>query len=262
MSTSLRTGLIGHTGFVGSVLKASHDFTDLYNSRNFQDMAGTSFDTLVCAGVSAVKWAANKNPEEDWAAISSLIEVLDRVTVTELILISTIDVYPDPSLSLDETAVIGPEVNHAYGRHRLRLEKWVQQRFPLSRVVRLPALFGPGLKKNALYDLIHDNGVEQINPACIFQWYPITRLWSDLEVIRANDLRLVNLFTEPLAMRRIIDGFFPAARVAAEMRPAQVYRLTTRYADHFGGVDDYIMSADDCYAAIGEFSGVARRTPA
>jgi len=258
----LRIGLIGHSGFVGGGLKASHDFTDLYNSINFQEMAETRFDTLVCAGVSAVKWAANKDPEKDWAAIARLIEVLERVTVAEFILISTIDVYPDPSLSLDETAVIDHEANHAYGRHRLRLEKWAQERFPMTRVVRLPALFGPRLKKNALYDLIHENDIEKINPASIFQWYPLTRLWSDLEVIRAQDLRLVNLCTEPLAMRRIIDGFFPGAPVAAETQLEAVYRLTTCHAAHFGGAGGYIMSADECYAAIGAFVDGVRRASA
>jgi hypothetical protein len=250
--------LIGHTGFVGGVLKASHDFTDLYNSANFRTMAGSSFDTLVCAGVSAVKWAANKDPDGDWAAIARLVEVLDRVTTAEMILISTIDVYPDPSLPLDETAVIDPEANHVYGRHRFRLETWVRERFPLARVVRLPALFGSGLKKNALYDLIHDNGVEKINPAGVFQWYPLTRLWPDLEIVRAQDLRLVNLFTAPLAMHRIIDGFFPGAGVAPPTQPAPVYRLQTRYADLFGGAHGYIMSAEACYAEIGSFVDAAQ----
>ncbi len=255
MNPSERWGLIGHTGFVGGVLKQVGAFSDLYNSKNSEAMKGQSFDGLVCAGVSAVKWWANKNPDEDWAAIERLIAALDETQVGELILISTIDVYPDPSQALDEAAIIEPEANHAYGRHRLHLESWVQKRFQRVRVVRLPALFGPGLKKNALYDLMHDNAVGQINPAGRFQWYPLDRLWSDLQRVRAEDLSLVNLFTEPLAMRRIIGRYFPTAAVAAETLPAPHYRLRTRHAELFGGADGYILSAEGCLDAIGAFLG-------
>lgn len=248
-----RWGLIGHTGFVGSVLKQTGSFTDLYNSKNCEDMRDAAFDGVVCAGVSAVKWWANKNPEEDRTAIERLIATLDKTEIAEFILISTIDVYPDPGLPLDETAAIDPEANHAYGRHRLRLESWVRERFDTVRIVRLPALFGPGLKKNALFDLMHDNGVDKINPAAAFQWYPLVRLWSDLQIVRAQDLRLVNLFTEPLAMRGIIGRFFPTAAVAAETQPAPHYQLKTCHAERFGGADGYIMSADSCLDAIGAF---------
>ncbi len=253
MNPTGRWGLIGHTGFVGGVLRQSGAFTDFFNSKNSQAMAGEAFDGLVCAGVSAVKWMANKEPEADWAAIEGLISVLDKTEVGEMILISTIDVYPDPSLPLDETASIDPEANHAYGRHRLRLERWIEERFPGARIVRLPALFGPGLKKNALYDLIHDNGVDKINPAGVFQWYPLECLWSDLQTIRERDLHLVNLFTEPLSMRGIIDRFFPAAPVAAESEPAPRYQLRSRYAELFGGSEGYVLSAEALLEAIGRF---------
>ncbi|GAB5467475.1 MAG: hypothetical protein Kilf2KO_05050 [Rhodospirillales bacterium] len=258
----MREGLIGHTGFVGSNLKALHDFTDYYNSKNSEDLVGANFDRLICAGVSAMKWLANKEPEADWAAIERLMRVLEQVTVTEMILISSIDIYPDPSQPLDESAVIDPETNHAYGRHRLRLENWICERFPLVRVVRLPAIYGPGMKKNALYDLMHDNLVEKINPASRFQWYPLTRLWSDLEIVCARDLRLVNLFGEPLPISRLVEGYFPTAQLAAETHPAPTYRVKTRYAEEFGGSGGYIFSTDACYAEIGAFIDQARGTAA
>ena len=41
----------------------------------------------------------------------------------------------------------------AYGKNRLQLERWVRQDHPDALIVRLPALYGKGLKKNFLYDL-------------------------------------------------------------------------------------------------------------
>ena len=60
-----RTALIGHTGFVGSNLASQHGYTDCFNSRNIGEIAGRCYDTVVCAGVQAVKYWANQHPEED-----------------------------------------------------------------------------------------------------------------------------------------------------------------------------------------------------
>ncbi|WP_092685106.1 hypothetical protein [Albimonas donghaensis] len=40
----------------------------------------------------------------------------------------------------------------AYGRRRRMLETFCAERFPRCSIVRLPALFGPGLRKNFIFD--------------------------------------------------------------------------------------------------------------
>lgn len=52
--------LIGYTGFVGGNLVAKRQFDVLINSKNFESMRGAHYDRVVCAGISAVKWQANK----------------------------------------------------------------------------------------------------------------------------------------------------------------------------------------------------------
>lgn len=247
------SGLIGHTGFVGSHLRGAFAFDEHYNSANSRAMAGRSFDLLVCAGVSAVKWQANREPERDQRAIERLIDVLATVRAREFVLVSTIDVYPDPAAGGDEETPIDPARNTPYGRHRRELENWASSHFPVCRTIRLPALFGPGLRKNALFDLLHGHDVSKINPAAVFQWYPVARLWGDLSVVRAHNLTLVNLFTEPVRMARIIERFFAGAPVGREATPAPQYRLRTRYDSLFAGRDGYIMSADDCLRKMAEF---------
>ena len=259
-----RSALVGYTGFVGGTLHRARAFDALVNSKNADDLRGGAFDLVIHAGVPAVKWIANKDPAADRAAISSIRDVLATMKIAELILISTIDVYPDPSAPLDEGGAIDPERNHAYGRHRFELEQWVRGHFANVRIVRLPALFGEGLKKNVVFDLLHDNQVGNINPASRFQWYPLTRLHADIETIRARDIRLVNLFPEPIRTSEIVDRFFPGAPTAPASEPAPAYDLRTRYSEAFGGPPGYRLSGtavlDDLAAFIArERAGHARR---
>lgn len=233
--------LVGYTGFVGSTLKRSGEYTDFFNSSNFREMHGRSFDEVVCAGVSAVKWLANQQPEDDWKNIKLLLDVLGTVNARRFVLISTIDVYPNPGSPCDETTTLSTEEGQPYGRHRLLIEQFISARFHNALIARLPALFGPGLKKNALFDLMNDNQVEKINPSSVFQWYPVERLANDLQIAAAAGQKLVNLFPEPIATGRIVDALFRDARIASPSDPAPRYNLRTRHAEIFGGRDGFIM---------------------
>lgn len=255
----MRTGLVGHTGFVGGTLTRSGVFDALYNSGNVEAMRGERFGLMVCAGVSAVKWQANREPAADWAGIRRLMDALDGADIEELLLVSTIDVYPVPGAGGDEGTAIDAGANHAYGRHRYELERWCLERFPVVRVVRLPALFGPGLRKNAVYDLMHGNMVESINPAGVFQWYPVTRLWTDIGVVRREGLTVVNLFPEPLAMRAIMDGIFPGVAIGPAVEAGPRYDMQTRHGRLFGGDEHYVMGAEASLAALADYVRGERR---
>lgn len=251
--------LIGHTGFVGGTLLAAERFTHGFNTTDIQDMRGAHFDEVVCAGIPSAKPHANANPEQDRAAIAALLSVLETVRANRFVLISTTDIYPDPSQPLDETAAPEALPNDPYGRHRLDVEKFVAARFPDHALVRLPTLFGDGMKHNALYDLLHDHKLDQINPAAMLQWYPTRRLSADLARIGAAGLRVVNLVTEPLALRDVIARFFPAAKPGPETEPAPRYDLRTRHASLFGGLDPYIMGRSQVLIAMADFLRQLRR---
>jgi dTDP-4-dehydrorhamnose reductase len=248
-----RSVLIGHTGFVGSTLKYARPFDAFVNSKTIQEITGQRFDLIVCAGVSAVKWLANKNPETDRAGIARLTSVLETVVTREFVLISTIDTYPNPGEAANEDMEINPAVNHAYGRHRLDLEQWIQARFETVRIIRLPALFGAGLKKNLIFDLLHDHQTEAINPASILQWYPLRRLADDIDRVRSEDIRLINLFPEPIRTADILAAFFGAISVGEAKHPAPHYKLETKYAALFGGPKGYIADRRSILGDLADF---------
>ena len=149
-----RTALVGATGFVGSTLQRQCRFDALYNSRNIDTIAGQSFDRLVCAAAPATMWAANQDPAADKAKLTSLVGSLSSVKVGTFVLISTIAVLDDAAAGYTE-ATARYETEKAYGRHRRELEEAIAARFERCRILRLPALFGPGLKKNFVFDLLN-----------------------------------------------------------------------------------------------------------
>jgi hypothetical protein len=253
--------LIGSTGFVGQALLAQRAFGAGYHSADIEAIEGRQFDRIVCAGVRAVKWWANANAEADRAGIERLTRRLERVRAERFVLISTVDVYGTP-LGVDEEDAVPEADLHPYGLHRAWLEDWVRERFPVCHVIRLPALFGPGLKKNALYDLLHDNRLEHIDPSSRFQWYPLERLADDIDRVQVLGLPLVNLVTEPVSMAEIRGRFFPDRTLGGpsggSLARSVAYDVRTRHGAAFGGGGDYAMCAEAALQAMGRFVAARR----
>ncbi|WP_343344190.1 NAD-dependent epimerase/dehydratase family protein [Sphingomicrobium sp. XHP0239] len=149
---SLSDGLIGHTGFVGGQLARDHEFAHRYNSSNVASIDGQAFGTLVCAAAPGSMVAANGAPNDDAAAIDALVDRLRATRAERFVLVSTIAVLGDWGGGLDE-GTQDFETDKAYGRHRRALEVACAAHFDRCLIVRLPALYGEGLRKNFLFDL-------------------------------------------------------------------------------------------------------------
>lgn len=241
----MSNALIGYTGFVGSNILQQAQFDELYNSKNINDISGRSFDLVVCAGVPAVKWWANQNPEEDLAIINSLAEIYQTIKAKTFVLISTVDVYPIP-INVIESTEIEPEDVCPYGKHRLLLEKKLEGCFENLHVIRLPGLFGKGLKKNILFDMLSGNILDKINLDSSFQWYPLSRIWKDIQTVIDADLPLMNLAVQPLPSRLIKDNFFNHLEVGSNPFEVARYDMHTSYGSLFDSVNkDYILSAEE-----------------
>lgn len=246
---------------MGANLTQQHTFDDLYRSTNISEIRGRSYDLVVCAGVSAAKWKANKAPAEDRAAIDNLLGHLLTVRAERFVLISTVDVYP-VAAGVDESYDCGGPPNHAYGTNRLYLERALAPAFPRLSVVRLPGLFGPGLKKNVIFDLLHDNCLNVINPDSVFQYYDMTAIWHDLQIVLQHELPLVNLATEPLATRRIHAELFPETVIGSEPAPRAAYDIRTRRASLFGQSGPYRFNAAEVLQRLRAFVQSERKEAA
>ncbi len=149
-----RTALIGHTGFVGATLARQAAFSHCFNSANMAASAGQLFDTVVCAAAPGSMLEANTAPDIDRARVQALIEQLSAIRADRFVLISSIAVLDDFASGADE-GTQAFQTDLAYGRHRRELEAFAEDHFAQPLIVRLPALFGDGLRKNFIFDLMN-----------------------------------------------------------------------------------------------------------
>jgi nucleoside-diphosphate-sugar epimerase len=231
-------GLIGHTGFVGSNLARQTRFDATYNSSNIESIAGNEFDLLVIAGVRAEKWIANANPEQDRAGIGRLLAPLETVKARQVVLISTVDVFMAP-IDVDESTAVRTDGLHPYGKHRYELERAVADRFP-TLIARLPALYGPGIKKNVIHDFLKDHETHKIDSRGVFQFYGLHRLWTDLEIALENRLGLIHLPTEPVSVAEVVKAAFGRDFTNHVVTAPARYDVRTTHATLLGGVGSYL----------------------
>ncbi|NCB05229.1 MAG: NAD(P)-dependent oxidoreductase, partial [Clostridia bacterium] len=170
-----------------------------YNSANIRQADGTRPELLVYAGVRAEKYLANRFPDRDRQITEEAARNIRRIAPEKLVLISTVDVWGDhfPAYEDEEPATEGL---HAYGLNRLLLEREVRRDFPDALIVRLPGLYGQGLKKNFLYDLM------SVSPALLTK-----EKYEEL----APASRLIAQSYEPRA-----DGFFALTKPSEELKRA------------------------------------------
>jgi hypothetical protein len=254
----MRSALIGSSGFVGGTLLAQTSFGDRYRSTNIEAIRGAAYGLLVCAGAPAAKWKANRDPDADWANLERLIDCLRTVEAGEAVLISTIDVYANPA-GADEETPIDPERNTPYGRHRYYLEQFFAEHFARSRRIRLPGLFGAGLRKNFLFDLLHNpQALPLTDHASRFQFYDMSRLWDDIERVRAADLAIANIATEPVAAGVVAEQCFGVSFDNRTNGPPVSYDMQTRHAAVWGAEGRYMMRAPEVLARIAAFARAER----
>lgn len=298
--------LVGYTGFVGSNIAGRADFDLLLNSKNVAQGYGSEPDLLVYAGLRAEKYLANHEPERDLEMIREAFDNICKINPKRLVLISTVDVYKVP-VGVDEDTPIKTEDLHAYGLNRYYLEQWVRREFPAAAIVRLPGLYGRGIKKNFIYDFIkripfmlteskmaeltaaddfiapfyvdQGNGFyqcryeteeqrqalkayfERVGFSALqftdsrsqFQFYPLARLWEDIQVILDNDLRLINIVTEPTTAGEVYRYVTGELFVNELDKPPAIYDIHSKYAKLFRRKGPYILGKDAVLADVKEF---------
>lgn len=248
----MKNAIIGYTGFVGGNIDRQHVFGDRYNSSNIADIEDKEYGLVVSAANRAEMWRINQEPEKDLAEIEEFISHIQKAKIGKLVLISTVGVYKNPNGANEDTP-IDMDGLLPYGANRYYLEEFCRDKFDAT-IIRLPGLFGDGLKKNVIYDLLHNNMVEKIHADGTYQYYNLDNIWHDISVALEHNLPLVNFATPPVSTEEV-------ARVAFDLdfanRPEGVtpayWDMHSKYADVYGGQGDYLYTKEQELEAIKRF---------
>ena len=124
---------------------------------NYDSHRGTSCDILINANENSKKFLADRDPIGEFdMSVRSVAETLDAFEAGTYVHLSTGDVYPNqttPNVST-ENQLIEPSRLSRYGLHKYLAEQIVIDTHPDWLIIRMGGFVGPGLKKNAVYDML------------------------------------------------------------------------------------------------------------
>jgi hypothetical protein len=258
---STLNAIIGYDTLVGSNLLQFYKFDNFYNSNNFKDAKNKSFDIMYFCNIPYIKLHSNKYSDEYPIVIKNIIDILDTINVNKFILISTIDVYKNVNSQLDEDYKINFNENNNYSKNIFLFEEYIKNRYQDHYIIRLPKVFGHGLKKNIIYDLIHNNNVNNISLNSIFQWYYLDWLKNDIDIILKNNIRVCNFFTEPVNTYKIIKVFKNIYEIDYEFQIEYLgynnsnikYDMYSKYSHFFGNDKKYIRKEIDILNSLSDY---------
>jgi nucleoside-diphosphate-sugar epimerase len=154
--------LIGGAGFVGSafarVMERRGMEFHILEKDTYADYIGQSCDLLINANGNSVKMLGARDPLRDFeASVRSVRASLADIRAARYVHLSSCDVYPDcsaPELTREER-VIEPARQSPYGFHKYLAEECVRHAGSRWLIFRMGGFVGPGLRKNAIYDILH-----------------------------------------------------------------------------------------------------------
>lgn len=223
----MKTALIGSNGTIGSSILTNMSFACVYNSDNIAEIKYNNFDLVIIAAPSGNRMAVNKNPDADLHNVNVIIDALSHTQISTVILISTVDTVS--------------YANAPYGRHRLQLENFVKTHWSNYHILRLSTLIGHNIKKNMLFDLKNNLFVDKIDPESVIQWCPLDMLHNEILHVIDHGIKEINLVSEPIVNKEIVQKFFPKVTLRAKMESKQY------------NIQPYRYTRQDIYTAIGNY---------
>lgn len=168
--------ILGGKGFLGaSVARACREQGLEHctiDKEEYAECVGRECDLLINANGNSRKYLSREAPLEDFEMnVTNVRRSLEDFRYGKYVLFSSADVYPDsgsPSAT-DELAPLDPARQTPYGFHKYLAEQCVRHRASRWLILRLSGFVGPGLRKNAAYDVLSGRQA-WVDPASEFQY--------------------------------------------------------------------------------------------
>ncbi|MEQ1809234.1 MAG: NAD(P)-dependent oxidoreductase [Terricaulis sp.] len=154
--------ILGGNGFVGSayarLLAATGVSHTVITRENYGALVGAECDVLINANGNSKKFLAARDPKAEFgASVSSVVASLTDFKASKYVYLSTGDVYPQqhsPEVTREDQALDTGAMSR-YGLHKYLAEQYVRATHPNWLVFRMGGFVGPGMKKNAIFDILN-----------------------------------------------------------------------------------------------------------
>lgn len=162
----MRIFVVGGGGFVGSAYIRLFDRLRIQcasiNRANYAEHVGRSCDVLINANGNSRKYLAVRDPKTEFdATVRTVVHTLEDFRAGTYVFLSTGDVYANqerPQITREELAP-DPRRMSRYGLHKFIAEFFVKALHPEWLIMRMGGFVGPGLRKNAIFDMLNDKPV-------------------------------------------------------------------------------------------------------
>jgi nucleoside-diphosphate-sugar epimerase len=235
--------VIGAKGFIGSAVAAEAAArgyaTTAVDLDNYDAAKGGAFDLLIHAAGNSKKYIDDRDPLKGYElSVASTMNALHDFRFSFCVLMSSGAIYPDEGdpRNNDERTELAPERMSRYGFHKWMAEQLVRHYAPRRLIVRMGGFVGPGLRKNAVFDLL-SGGALFVHPDSEFQFMDTRALAKavfSLYEASPDDARLLNLSAKgTVSVRQIAEwagialpeDAFHRPRVRAELNVEQAAGL-------------------------------------
>lgn len=153
--------VIGAKGFIGSAVAAeaaARGYTvTAVDLDNYEASKGTEADILINAAGNSRKFIDDQDPMKGFElSVTSVMNVLHDFRFKFYVQLSSGAIYPDEGNPCEnsETTPLQPAKMTRYGFHKWLAEQLVGHYAPKYLIIRMGGFVGPGLKKNAMFDLL------------------------------------------------------------------------------------------------------------
>jgi len=155
--------ILGGKGFIGSAFMRFGEKNELdcdcIDLDNYQEFKGRECDILINVAGNSKKYFSNEQPVEDFRfSLEALLRSFFDFSFRKYIYLSSIDLYSDHEDLLhnrEDSGIDIGDISH-YGFHKYMGERMVMHYLSDWLIIRLGGVLGLGLKKNPVFDLIHD----------------------------------------------------------------------------------------------------------
>jgi len=104
-----------------------------------------------------------------------------------------------------------------------------------------------------IFQSLNFSAVNFTDSRSVYQFYPLDRLWSDIQIALQHNILLWHPATEPLSAGEVYYYLTGNVFLNELNRTAMRYDYRTKYAQLFGGTGEYILDKEELLLKIKEF---------